>query len=273
MCPSIINFQFDSTFMYILLAMPLVKLYKNRHPDSEVKPSVVLFVLSIIVLLTWVSLFQPDSSNYTGRAILTIGLAGITLIIIYMVYNLFITDLVYYYYKDFRKHKSIIRVLRQMFFPKHNKSRIFQSITILIPFFLVFILLWIPNFITSIPIAIVIFIGIHFFVNLFYYWLQKFLRKEFLYRPAVFFLAFFLLLLSLVFAILAFYFWRNTAIAWEESPAVARTFNHECIFLDYFDYHDLWHVMSAFTIFTIYLSTFLIDDNLYFVQRDKIDVF
>ena len=131
-CPSIINFQFDSTFMYILLAMPLVKLYKNKHPDSEVKPSVVLFVLSIIVLLTWVSLSQPDSSNYTGRAILTIGLAGITLIIIYMVYNLFITDLVYYYYKDFRKHKSIIRALRQMFFPKHNKSRIFQSITILI---------------------------------------------------------------------------------------------------------------------------------------------
>ena len=273
LCPSIHNFQFDTTFMYILLALIFVKLYSNRHPDSEVKPCVVFILLSIVVLFTFLSLFNEGTTNYIGKTILTIGLTVFTLITVYMVYNLFITDLVYFYYKDLRQHNSILRILRQLFWPKYNKSRIFLSVIILIPLISIILLLWISGIFNSVASSIVFFFGFEVILYINYYWVLKFIRKEFLHRPVVFFFAFSLWLLSLVFWIPAIYYYTSASSHWEDSPAVARTYNSDCIFLDFYDNHDMWHALSAFALFTVYLSTLLIDENLYFVQRDKICVF
>ena len=273
LCPSIINFQFDTTFIYILAAMLFVRLYKNRHPDSEVKPCAVFILLSIVVLFTCVSLFKEDSTNYVGKVILTIGITFFTFFTIYMVYNLFITELLYFYYKDCTKHKSILRALRQLFWPKYNKSRIYLSILILIASITVVVILWIPGFFASVASAIIYIFAIQMVFYIIFYWVEKFINKEFLHRPFVFFFAFFLLLLSLVFWIPAFYFYQSASSNWDDSPAVARTFNDGCVFLDYYDHHDMWHALSAYAIFTVYLSTLLIDDNLYFVQREEIRVF
>ncbi|XP_015751443.1 PREDICTED: uncharacterized protein LOC107331378 [Acropora digitifera] len=34
----------------------------------------------------------------------------------------------------------------------------------------------------------------------------------------------------------------------EKSPAESRDLNHDCVFLDFFDYHDLWHILSSFSL-------------------------
>ena len=272
-CPSLINFQFDTTFMYILTTLIFIKLYNNRHPDSEVKPCGVFILLSIIVLFTCISLFKENTMNFTGRIILTIGISISTLITTYLVYNLFINDLLYFYYKDLRKHKSILRITRQLFWPKYNKSRIYLSMSILFSFIIFIILLWIPGFFNSVASGIIAFFLFQMVFYIIYYWILKLIKKEFLHRPFVFFFALSLLLSSFVFWIPALYFYSTASSHWELSPANARTFNKDCIFLDFYDSHDMWHCLSAFAIFTTYLSTLLMDDNLYFVQRDKIRVF
>ena len=40
-----------------------------------------------------------------------------------------------------------------------------------------------------------------------------------------------------------------------EAPHVSRTYNKECVGWDFFDYHDIWHILSSFALFT---SAFLV---------------
>ena len=34
----------------------------------------------------------------------------------------------------------------------------------------------------------------------------------------------------------------------EKSPSESRDLNHDCVSLDFFDYHDLWHILSSFSL-------------------------
>ena len=43
-----------------------------------------------------------------------------------------------------------------------------------------------------------------------------------------------------------------------KAPHVSRTYNKECVGWDFFDYHDIWHVLSSFALFT---SAFLVIYN------------
>ena len=45
----------------------------------------------------------------------------------------------------------------------------------------------------------------------------------------------------------------------EKSPSESRDLNHDCVLLGFFDYHDLWHILSSFSLlmvayFVLYIS-------------------
>jgi hypothetical protein len=48
--------------------------------------------------------------------------------------------------------------------------------------------------------------------------------------------------------------------------------NVECPYLDFYDYHDVWHFCSAAAIFLAILGLLTVDDDLLFVRRDQITV-
>ncbi|KAI6646003.1 SID1 transmembrane family member 2 isoform X2 [Oopsacas minuta] len=273
LCPSLTNYQFDTTFMYIIATMLFIRLYKNRNPEATIYPFAIFVMLSIAVFFTYVTLFRQDNDNFPGRIILTLALIVFTLVEIYLIYNLFLSNLPYYYYKDWLNHKSILRVLRQLFWPLYNKSRIFLCYIVLVLSLIVLTLLWIPDLLDTVSSAIFYLFILHVLLYTLYYWIQKFAKKEFLHRPFVFVCV--LLMMILTFALWAFalYFWGQTSIHWEESPAVARELNNDCIFLNFYDDHDIWHVLSAFAIFMVFITVLLIDENLVLVQQDKIRVF
>ncbi len=50
-CPSNTNYQFDTTFMYVLAVLGLHKLLESRSPDVEPGLHKIMFTLAIIVLV------------------------------------------------------------------------------------------------------------------------------------------------------------------------------------------------------------------------------
>ena len=50
-CPSNTNYQFDTTFMYILAALGLHKLIENRSPDLEAGLHKIMLTLAAIIVV------------------------------------------------------------------------------------------------------------------------------------------------------------------------------------------------------------------------------
>ena len=55
---------------------------------------------------------------------------------------------------------------------------------------------------------------------------------------------------TLLFWIFAMYFFKLKPTTRKvEKPSVSRTMNEECILWDFFDFHDIWHMLSSFALF------------------------
>jgi hypothetical protein len=59
---------------------------------------------------------------------------------------------------------------------------------------------------------------------------------------------------------------------WEDS-AMSRDLNDDCILLDFFDSHDVWHLLSGFALYYLCYGVVALDDDLLDTQRDNIAVF
>ena len=52
-----------------------------------------------------------------------------------------------------------------------------------------------------------------------------------------------------------------------------RNMNELCQFMDFFDNHDMWHFLSATSLFLAFIFLLTIDDDLLLTDRTKIIVF
>ena len=58
-----------------------------------------------------------------------------------------------------------------------------------------------------------------------------------------------------------------------KSPAQSRDMNDDCVFLNFYDNHDLWHFVSSAAIFFSLLSILSLDDDLIDTSRDQIHIY
>ncbi|CAG9785356.1 unnamed protein product [Diatraea saccharalis] len=53
-CPNRLNFQFDTSFMYVLAVLSMVKIYQSRHPDVNARAHATFGVLAVLIaLVVW----------------------------------------------------------------------------------------------------------------------------------------------------------------------------------------------------------------------------
>ncbi|KAL5020154.1 hypothetical protein ScPMuIL_003046 [Solemya velum] len=71
----------------------------------------------------------------------------------------------------------------------------------------------------------------------------------------------------------ALFFFFSYLTSWQLSAAQSRVGNKNCLMLDFFDAHDIWHFLSAISLFFSFLILLTLDDDLYYTRRDKIPVF
>ena len=71
----------------------------------------------------------------------------------------------------------------------------------------------------------------------------------------------------------AIYFFVNVNYSTLLTPAESRNMNADCLMLDMYDNHDLWHMLSAGGLFFCFTLLMVLDDGLYYVPRNEIHIF
>ena len=56
-------------------------------------------------------------------------------------------------------------------------------------------------------------------------------------------------------------------------PLLLRKLNKECIWLNFFDSHDIWHFLSGAGLFFEFMFILTIDDDVRFRRTDMLNIF
>ena len=90
-CPSTINFQFDTTFMYVMALLVLLKVYQFRHPKKTPSVYMMFAMLSLILFIEVTGYFGDilDISSYVNSFYAVFAVIHLTIILILFWYHHF----------------------------------------------------------------------------------------------------------------------------------------------------------------------------------------
>ncbi|KRT79415.1 hypothetical protein AMK59_6962, partial [Oryctes borbonicus] len=111
-----------------------------------------------------------------------------------------------------------------------------------------------------------------FMLNTVYYFIFYIIMKL-MYKERITGLTVVFLVLSLTCAVTSMYCFLHKSISWSETPAQSRTYNQDCILLNFYDFHDVWHFLSAVGMFFMFMVLLTLDDDLSHKPRCDIPVF
>ncbi|XP_032262446.1 SID1 transmembrane family member 1 isoform X3 [Phoca vitulina] len=263
-CPNYSNFQFDTSFMYMIAGLCMLKLYQTRHPDINASAYAAYASFATVIMLTvlgvvfgkndvwfWVifsaihvlaSLALSTQIYYMGRFKIDLGIFRRALMVFY-------TDFVQQCGRPLYMDRMVLLILGNLF----NGS------------FALYGLICQPRDFASYMLGIFI---CNLLLYLAFYIIMKLRSSEkLLLTPLLCIVA------TVVMWATSLYFFFQKPSSWEDTPAESRERNRECILLDFFDDHDIWHFLSATALFFSFLVLLTLDDDLDVVHRDQIPVF
>ncbi|XP_021548082.1 SID1 transmembrane family member 1 isoform X4 [Neomonachus schauinslandi] len=268
-CPNYSNFQFDTSFMYMIAGLCMLKLYQTRHPDINASAYAAYASFAAVITLTvlgvvfgkndvwfWVifsaihvlaSLALSTQIYYMGR--FKIDVSDSDLGIFRRASMVFYTDFVQQCGRPLYMDRMVLLILGNLF----NGS------------FALYGLIYRPRDFASYMLGIFI---CNLLLYLAFYIIMKLRSSEkLLPTPLLCIVA------TVVMWATSLYFFFQKPSSWEDTPAESRERNRECILLDFFDDHDIWHFLSATALFFSFLVLLTLDDDLDVVHRDQIPVF
>ncbi|XP_057162731.1 SID1 transmembrane family member 1 isoform X3 [Ursus arctos] len=263
-CPNYSNFQFDTSFMYMIAGLCMLKLYQTRHPDINASAYAAYASFAAVITLTvlgvvfgkndlwfWVifSAIHILASLSLSTQIYYMGRFKIDLGIFRRVATVFYTDFVQQCSRPLYMDRMVLLVVGNLV----NWS------------FALFGLLYRPRDFASYMLGIFI---CNLLLYLAFYIIMKLRSSEKLLPIPLFCIV----ATAGMWAASLYFFFQNLS-SWEGTPAESREKNRECILLDFFDDHDIWHFLSATALFFSFLVLLTLDDDLDVVRRDQIPVF
>lgn len=69
------------------------------------------------------------------------------------------------------------------------------------------------------------------------------------------------------------FFFFQSPIDWQLTPSRSREVNRTCFLLGFYDEHDVWHMVSACSLFFSFMVMLTLDDDLLDIPRTEIPVF
>lgn len=263
-CPNYSNFQFDTSFMYMIAGLCMLKLYQTRHPDINASAYAAYASFAVVITLTvlgvvfgkndvwfWVifsvihilaSLALSTQIYYVGRFKIDLGIFRRAAMVLY-------TDCIHQCSRPLYMDRMVLLIVGNLV----NWS------------FALFGLIYRPRDFASYMLGIFI---CNLLLYLAFYIIMK-LRSSEKVLPIPLFC---IVATAVVWAAALYFFFQNLS-SWEGTPAESREKNRECILLDFFDDHDIWHFLSATALFFSFLVLLTLDDDLDVVRRDQIPVF
>nr|XP_020441749.1 SID1 transmembrane family member 2 [Monopterus albus] len=263
-CPNYTNFQFDTSFMYMIAGLCMLKLYQKRHPDINASAYTAYACLAMVIFFSVLGVvFGKGNTAF-----------WIVFSVIHILATLLLSTQLYYMGR-WRLDSGILRrivyviytdCIRQCSGPMYIDRMVLLVMGNIVNWSLAaYGLIVKPNDFASYLLAIAICNLLLYFA---FYIIMKLRSGERIQcLPLV------CILFTAVVGGFALYFFFQGLSTWEKTPAESREHNRDCILLSFFDDHDIWHFLSSIAMFGSFLVLLTMDDDLDTVQRDKIYVF
>uniref|UniRef100_A0A8B9LGF5 SID1 transmembrane family, member 2 n=1 Tax=Astyanax mexicanus TaxID=7994 RepID=A0A8B9LGF5_ASTMX len=257
-CPNYTNFQFDTSFMYMIAGLCMLKLYQKRHPDINASAYTAYACLAAVIFFSVLGV--------------VFGKGNTAFWIVFSVIHILATMLLstqLYYMGRWRLDSGILR--RMLYLIYTDCIRQCSGPMYIVMFCNMFMyraaygLIKRPNDFASYLLAIAICNLLLYFAFYIIMKLRSGERIKCLALVCVLFTA-------VVWGFALFFFFQGLS-TWQKTPAESREHNRDCILLSFFDDHDIWHFLSSIAMFGSFLVLLTMDDDLDTVQRDKIYVF
>ncbi|ELK31932.1 SID1 transmembrane family member 2, partial [Myotis davidii] len=263
-CPNYTNFQFDTSFMYMIAGLCMLKLYQKRHPDINASAYSAYACLAVVIFFSVLGVvFGKGNTAF-----------WIIFSVIHIVATLLLSIQLYYMGRwklDSGICRRILHVLytdciRQCSGPLYVDRMVLLVMGNIINWSLAaYGLIMRPNDFASYLLAIGICNLLLYFA---FYIIMKLRSGERIKLIPLLCIV----CTSVVWGFALFFFFQGLS-TWQKTPAESREHNRDCILLDFFDDHDIWHFLSSIAMFGSFLVLLTLDDDLDTVQRDKIYVF
>ncbi|KAM9299343.1 SID1 transmembrane family member 2 [Gastrophryne carolinensis] len=263
-CPNYTNFQFDTSFMYMIAGLCMLKLYQKRHPDINASAYSAYACLAIVIFFSVLGVVFGKGNT----------IFWIVFSVVHIVFTLLLSIQLYYIGR-WRLDSGILRRIFQVLYtdcirqcspPMYVDRMVLLVMGNIINWSLsAYGLIVRPNDFASYLLAI----GICNLLLYFAFYIIMKLRSGERIFPAPLLC---IICTSLVWGFALFFFFQGLS-TWQKTPAESREHNRECILLGFFDDHDIWHFLSSIAMFGSFLVLLYLDDDLDDVQRDKIYVF
>lgn len=260
-CPSPLNFQFDTLFMFIGGALTFLAVYHKRHQGKIPTAFKTYLFLSFFYYLNTFSLIKYSHGG-VGLWMWLVADFLIIYILIHGTVNL-------YYANNYAFSCDLFKKIIEIF---HNWQYINKS---------KFILVTIINFASICMIlsatfshAVIFtdwFLAL-FIMNMAIYFVYYIIQKV-LYNEKIMWYIWILIFIDIVCIGFALIFYSraisNKFLTHEESDAL----NVPCVLFNYFDYHDIWHFLSAIGLYLFINIIYFVDNDLFNTPRSHIPIF
>ncbi|KAJ7402658.1 SID1 transmembrane family member 1 [Pitangus sulphuratus] len=263
-CPNYSNFQFDTSFMYMIAGLCMLKLYQTRHPDINASAYSAYASFAVVICLAVLGVVFGKNDMWFW----------VVFSIIHVLASLALSTQIYYmgrFKMDLGIFRRAVMVLytdciQQCSRPMYMDRMVLLIVGNLVNWsFAIFGLVYRPRDFASYILGIFI---CNLLLYLAFYIIMKLRSSEKLLPIPMFCIV----STAVVWAAALYFFFQNLS-SWEETPAESREKNRPCILLGFFDDHDVWHFLSAAALFFSFLVLLTLDDDLDTVRRDKIPVF
>uniref|UniRef100_A0ABM5FQY7 SID1 transmembrane family member 1 isoform X1 n=1 Tax=Pogona vitticeps TaxID=103695 RepID=A0ABM5FQY7_9SAUR len=268
-CPNYSNFQFDTSFMYMIAGLCMLKLYQTRHPDINASAYSAYASFAVVICLAVLGVVFGKNSVWFWvlfSVIHVIASLGLSTQIYYM--GRFKIDVSEPDFGIFQRAFMVLYTdcIQQCSRPMYMDRMVLLVVGNLVNWsFAIFGLVYRPKDFASYLLGIFI---CNLLLYLAFYVIMKLRSSERLLPIPLFCIV----ATAVVWAAALYFFFQNLS-SWEETPAESREKNRPCILLGFFDDHDVWHFLSAAALFFSFLVLLTLDDDLDSVRRDKIPVF
>ncbi|CAH0712812.1 unnamed protein product, partial [Brenthis ino] len=259
-CPNSMNFQFDTSFMYVTSVLCMVKIYQSRHPDINARAHATFGVLAFIIFVGLVGVLNANFYFWVAFTIL------------HLVTCLVLTFQIYYLGR-FRLDAGVLsRAARALsaralaaVAPTHCGRCVLLALANLANWGIAAygVTQHSKDFASHLLMILM--------SNLFLYTLF-YIAMKLLHRESIRWYCWVFIFLTYTLWFIAGYFYLDYNTNWAESPAQSRRLNRACL-LQLYDAHDAWHALSAAAMCCSLLVYLSLDDNLSGIPRRKIAVF
>ncbi|CAH1264015.1 SIDT1 [Branchiostoma lanceolatum] len=260
-CPNYSNFQFDTSFMYIIGGLGMLKLYQTRHPDINANAYAAYASLASVIFVAVIGVVFGTPYFWAIFSIVyVLAILALTAQVYYM--GRWRLDMGIFHRMYLLIRTDCLQCSKPMYWDRFVLLLVGNIINWSLALFGAVAQ---PDDFASFMLAIFI---INFLLYFVFYIVMKLRSGE-----RILWVTVGLIIITLFCWTLALSFFFKGVTTWEKTPAQSRLDNKACVLMGFYDDHDIWHFTSAISMFCSFLVLLMLDDDLDYTPREKIPVF